>query len=117
MSGSATVAPKVLRLYRDVLRCHRERLPGPLQEMGNSYARDEFRRHRDGKTTKAQWQTFTLEWNRYLEMLTGKGDLPGGSGDIPDEALLSMNEEQQQRLQELKREAELARAKLFNPDI
>lgn len=98
----------VLGLYRAVLRCHAQRLPPPMRSMGDSYARDEFRRHRDAKppTTEAQWSEFVLEWTRYVRMLEGQADSPGFSGSMDDSVLKRMSPEQQLRLNLLKEEAE-----------
>ncbi len=109
---------QVLALYRQVLQIHRDKLPGPLRQLGNTYVRDEFKRHRDAKTTPEQWRQFFSEWEKYAGMLSGQADLPGGSGDIPDEVLLSMNEEQKERLKLLELEAAKARdAMLATPPL
>ncbi len=81
----------VLQLYRNIVRTHRNVLPPPLRAMGDTYARDEFRRHWTPKTTKSQWQAFVQEWQRYLSMLQGQADLQEQSGDIPDNVLDSLN--------------------------
>ncbi|KAK9813151.1 hypothetical protein WJX72_009882 [[Myrmecia] bisecta] len=107
------MAPKrvpraVLSLYASVLRCHRHMLPGPLRDMGNRYARDEFRRHRDANTTPGQWREFQAEWRKYVGMLAGTADVAGGSGDIPLDTLERMTPEQKQRLAVLQEEARRA---------
>ena len=95
-------------LYRAVLRCHAQRLPGPLRSLGDDYARDEFRRHRDAKppTTEAQWNSFGLEWAKYVTMMEGRGDDTGTTGSLDSRALERLSPEQQQRLKLLKEEAE-----------
>lgn len=82
--------------------------------MGDTYAKDEFRRHRDAKTTPAQWKAFTEEWQRYLSMLQGTADLPHSSGDIPDDVLNSLNADQQQQLARLREEAARAREEILS---
>ena len=99
----------VLQLYRDIVRAHRTQLPPPLRDMGDTYARDEFRRHWKPSTTQPQWQAFVQEWQRYLSMLRGQADLPEASGDIPDSVLESLNPEQKAQLARLKEEAVRAR--------
>ena len=101
-------------MYRDILRIHRQMLPGPLRSMGDVYARDEFRRHRDGRTTEAQWQAFVSEWRRYLDMLRGQADLPEGSGDIPPDVLAGLSPEQSARLEMLRQEAQRAREEILS---
>lgn len=56
-------------LYRQVLRVHRDKLPGPLRMLGDGYAAEEFRRHLKGKTTAAQWQEFGTQWQSYVSAL------------------------------------------------
>ena len=94
----------VLSLYRSILRCHRDKLPGPMRPMGDEYARDEFKRHWKEKTTPAQWKTFVAEWQRYLNMLEGRGDPQERSGSLDPGLVGSMSEEQRMRLDELKEE-------------
>jgi Complex1_LYR-like len=94
-----------LHLYRQIMRIHKDKLPGPFKELGNTYVRDEFRRHRTATTTPEQWKQFIGEWQKYADMLAGTADLPGASGSISDDVLLHMNAEQKQRLDMLKSEA------------
>ena len=49
----------VQRLYRRVLKLHRY-LPTELKKLGDEYAKDEFRRHRD--TDQIQAYEFMGEW-------------------------------------------------------
>mmetsp|Transcript_68077 Transcript_68077/g.215380 ORF Transcript_68077/g.215380 Transcript_68077/m.215380 type:complete len:111 (+) Transcript_68077:291-623(+) len=101
-SGARTV----LHLYREVLRTHRTKLPTPMRVLGDSYARDEFRRHKDFETTDKQWSEFIGEWRKYCDMLNGRADLPDTSGYIPEDALDNLSSEQRAQLEKLKREAE-----------
>ena len=80
----------VLQLYRNIVRTHRNVLPPPLRAMGDTYARDEFRRHWKPATTKSQWQAFVQEWQR------------------------SLNEEQKAQLARLKQEAVKAREAILS---
>lgn len=104
----------LLQLYRQILRAHASVLPPPLRVMGNSYAKEEFRRHRDAKTTPAQWSAFVQEWQRYLSMLRGNADLPEGSGDIPEDVLQSLSAEQKAQLARLQEEAARAREEILS---
>ena len=45
MSGSGAM----LRLYRDIFRLHRTRLPAQMRALGDEYVRSEFHAHRDAK--------------------------------------------------------------------
>ena len=106
MAQGRLQAGHVAALYRAVLRCNAQRLPPPLRTMGDGYARDEFRRHRDAQPppTEAQWNQFMLEWAKYVTMMEGRGD--GASGNIDDSVLSRMSDDQRQRLALLRQEAE-----------
>jgi hypothetical protein len=104
----------VLKLYRDIVRTHRNVLPPPLRAMGDIYARDEFRRHWKPQTTKSQWQAFVQEWQRYLSMLQGRADLEEQRGDIPENVLESLSAEQKAQLARLKEEALRAREAILS---
>lgn len=96
----------ILLLYRNILRLHRAKLPGPMRGLGDSYVSTEFRRHRDANppTTSAQWIEFSKQWRGYLDMLGGTADLPEGQS-IPDSILDDLTPEQQAQLARLKEEA------------
>lgn len=94
-------------LYRQVLRVHRYKLPGPLRMLGDGYAAEEFRRHLNGKTTAAQWQEFGTQWQAYVAALredTQQRHL------VADVVQLDLTADQRQQLEQLKRAAfDLAR--------
>jgi len=50
---------RVRLLYKTILRLHRG-LPKELQELGQKYVHDEFRRHKNCNAKEAK--TFMLEW-------------------------------------------------------
>ncbi|TPX53164.1 hypothetical protein SeMB42_g00941 [Synchytrium endobioticum] len=58
--------PPVLQLYREIRRLHR-RLPPAMRFLGNTYARDEFRRHKDAPPEYVHG--FTAEWETYRDKL------------------------------------------------
>lgn len=67
--GGAKVAQQVFShtqrvriLYKTILKLHRG-FPLELQALGDQYAKDEFRRHKDA--TPEQAQTFMKEWTNY----------------------------------------------------
>mmetsp|Transcript_5040 Transcript_5040/g.12815 ORF Transcript_5040/g.12815 Transcript_5040/m.12815 type:complete len:144 (-) Transcript_5040:47-478(-) len=98
----------ILGLYRQIMRAHYKQLPTPLRTLGDSYAREEFRRHLEGgKTTHSQWIAFGSEWSRYLSAIAPSAGAPlaSFSGDLSPELMGSMTPEQQMQLQQLKEEA------------
>ena len=120
MSSPSTrkaMAP-ILGLYRQILRAHYQQLPTPMRVLGDGYAREEFRRHLEGKTTEAQWIEFGAQWGKYLAQIapprgkesagpegaTARG--PNISGSLDAETVASMSEEQREQLRRLKAEAQ-----------
>jgi hypothetical protein len=77
--------------------------------LGDGYAREEFRRHLEAKTTQEQWLEFGSEWSKYLGAIDpqggDKGAAPNLSGELSAEVLESMTEEQRRMLDKLKEEA------------
>ncbi|XP_025425646.1 succinate dehydrogenase assembly factor 3, mitochondrial [Sipha flava] len=58
---------RVRILYKTILRLHRG-LPKELQELGQTYVRDEFRRHKNCNPKEAQ--IFMIEWSKYTLTLS-----------------------------------------------
>eukprot|EP00878_Enallax_costatus_P001487 GHUV01001638.1.p1 GENE.GHUV01001638.1~~GHUV01001638.1.p1 ORF type:complete len:126 (+),score=26.27 GHUV01001638.1:271-648(+) len=96
---------QLAQLYRSILRAHRDKLPGPLRMLGDSYASEEFRRHVKAKTTPAQWREFGKQWSAYVSMLEGSADLEHRSGDIPEQVLSALTAAQQEQLLKLQQAA------------
>ena len=109
-SGRAAAAP-IIRLYRQVLRVHRDKLPeGVMRSLGDGYATSEFRAHlSNSKTTKPQWKEFTRQWSDYVALLRGRGDDKaspvGNSGELAPDVFEALNAEQRRRMEQLKEEA------------
>ena len=103
MASKASVAA-LLAGYRTVLRVHRTRLPPPMRELGDQYARTEFRAWAAARAvTAAQWREFGDQWRRYVDMLLGVADtVQAASGDIPPEMLGQLNDEQKAQLERLR---------------
>ena len=111
MSSPSTrkaMAP-ILGLYRQILRAHYQQLPTPMRVLGDGYAREEFRRHLEAKTTREQWLEFGSEWSKYLGAIDPRGAdagaMPNLSGELAPEVVEAMTEEQRQMLQKLREEA------------
>ncbi|CAG7835247.1 unnamed protein product [Allacma fusca] len=65
---------RVLQLYKTILRLHRA-LPTELQELGNQYVRDEFRRHKG--IAPEHVAPFMMEWAQYCSSLAEQVGLKG----------------------------------------
>lgn len=96
---------QLVALYRQILRAHRDKLPGPLRALGDSYAGEEFRRHLKAKTTPKQWDEFGRQWYNYVSMLNGTADLEERSGDIPEDVQQQLTAEQRDQLAKLQQAA------------
>ena len=79
-----------------------------LREMGDSYARNEFKAHK--KAQIGQVKMFAKEWKEYaytIELQAGQG--PGAFGRHLDESkVMALNEEQKENLRRLEQEAKKA---------
>jgi hypothetical protein len=91
----------VLRLYRDILKEHRKKLPSMMQELGDSYVRNEWKLHK--QTTPASVKIFLREWENYLITLRAQKQVVGAN--IKQEKLSNLSEEQKRQLEKLKKEA------------
>jgi Complex1_LYR-like len=60
MASPSLHVTRVRSLYKAVLRLHRG-LPAELNELGNVYTRDEFKRHK--KCTPEEAHVFMVEWS------------------------------------------------------
>ncbi|KAJ1519703.1 hypothetical protein ONE63_004964 [Megalurothrips usitatus] len=95
---------RVKLLYKTILKLHRG-LPAELQAIGNSYTRDEFKRHKKCNTDEAA--VFMNEWTKYAidlsEQLGLRGPKTGRDiGEHLDEsALEQLRDEQIAQLYEL----------------
>lgn len=105
MASNAGFFRQLASLYRQILRAHREKLPGPLRALGDSYASEEFRRHLKAKTTPAQWREFGHQWSGYVSMLNGTADQEQRSGDIPEDVQAALTAEQREQLFKLQQAA------------
>lgn len=94
----------VTRLYRRVLRLQRQ-LPEALRELGDQYAKDEFRRNKDANQIQAF--EFMKEWTMYCE--TMERQLKVGAHrlgqDLEEDDIDSLTQEQLGQLYELQQEA------------
>uniref|UniRef100_A0A6M2DPL6 Succinate dehydrogenase assembly factor 3 n=1 Tax=Xenopsylla cheopis TaxID=163159 RepID=A0A6M2DPL6_XENCH len=101
---------RVRMLYKSILKLHRG-LPKELQELGDSYAKDEFKRHK--KCTPNEAVKFMTEWTKYAVDLSKQLRLgsqynqDGSIGQTLDKNILDMmKDEQLVQLYELKLAAE-----------
>ncbi|KAK5971257.1 Succinate dehydrogenase assembly factor mitochondrial [Trichostrongylus colubriformis] len=103
-----------LYLYKRILRLHCG-LPPPARLMGDSYVKDEFRRHKDASPEHTS--IFLNEWTSYCttlsKQLSTSGIVKGFIGkDLDPENLDSFAEEQLRQLLELKLESERMKSDL-----
>ncbi|XP_063217636.1 succinate dehydrogenase assembly factor 3, mitochondrial [Bacillus rossius redtenbacheri] len=95
---------RVRLLYKTILRLHRG-LPEELRKIGDGYARDEFKRHKQCNT--AETAVFMSEWTRYVILLAQQLGVRGPAtgarlGQNLEDALLDdMRDDQVQQLYDL----------------
>ena len=94
-----------LRLYRALLRSHRAVLPVVMRDLGDSYVREEFKRHKSAQPQHLN--AFFREWLHYLTQMNGQGQGSYGA-NLPDEYVSTLSSEQQQSLVQLRKETERA---------
>jgi hypothetical protein len=114
---------EALAVYARVLRSHRMHLPPPLRELGDGYARDEFRRlrtkHVKGEVDKQRWSEFLKQWHAYCDALSNdpassasseansSSPLEGlvdQSGNLRDDVVSLLSDDQRERLSKLRDE-------------
>lgn len=104
MTSGLNHVQRVRYLYKTILRLHRG-LPGELHSLGNTYVKDEFRRHKNCNPAEAA--CFMMEWTQYAVMLADQLGLKGpkfGSKlgiHLDNSTLEAMREDQIQQLYEL----------------
>ena len=54
MSGIVIPKVRVIRLYRNILREHKRKLPYEMKEIGDSFVKNEFRLHKSAKPAFVQ---------------------------------------------------------------
>ena len=94
-----------LSLYRRILKAHRRLLPPDLRRLGDSYARDEFLRHRSAD--KSFQDVFRAEWERYVATLEAQRQREGAvrGQDLPEERVARLSDNQLKQLALLRRES------------
>ncbi len=109
-SSARAAAQPILQLYRQILQVHKVKLAGPLREIGDDYVKSEFKQHlRSSKTTQAQWGQFVAQWKQYLSFIDGTADdkapMIQSTGELREEVLEAMSEDQRRRMEMLREEA------------
>uniref|UniRef100_A0A7S2T1P4 Succinate dehydrogenase assembly factor 3 n=1 Tax=Chloropicon primus TaxID=1764295 RepID=A0A7S2T1P4_9CHLO len=105
----------LLRLYARILRLHRSSLPLPLRDMGDQYVRQEFRSMWNLKDADMEkhYDEFSGQWEDYAKTLgtapqEGAGESVAErdvvSGDLKEETLKTLSDEQREQLKRLKDE-------------
>ncbi|XP_052864963.1 succinate dehydrogenase assembly factor 3, mitochondrial [Anopheles cruzii] len=98
---------KVKLLYKSILRMHRG-LPEALQDLGNKYVKEEFKRHKNCSVVESQ--LFINEWAEYALILAEQLGLRGKpvgmiGANLSEKQLQFFRDEQLSQLYELLQEA------------
>ena len=94
-----------LRLYRALLRSHRAVLPLVMRDLGDSYVREEFKRHKSAQPEHLN--AFFREWLHYLTCMNKQGEGSYGA-HLPEEYTTTLSTEQKQNLEQLRKETQRA---------
>ncbi|XP_033220490.1 succinate dehydrogenase assembly factor 3, mitochondrial [Belonocnema kinseyi] len=102
--NSLSHVQQVRRLYKTILRLHRE-LPEEVQPLGNNYVRDEFRRHKICTPTEAniflnEWADYAISLGKQLGLQGIKMAKPLGK-NLSTDNLERLRDEQVHQLYEL----------------
>ena len=106
---SSSNATKALKLYRSILRQHRKLPDVNMRVLGDQYVHHEFQQH--AKTTNPDHlKQFFFGWEQYLDILKRRTMSSSASNkikigiDIDNTIDESLNNEQKERLHQLKTE-------------
>ena len=89
-------------MYRRILKVHRQVLPSDLRVLGDSYAREEFVKHK--KASSEELQLFHTAWEDYVRTLEEQRGRVRGR-DLPEEKVERLSDSQLKQLALLRRES------------
>mmetsp|Transcript_52250 Transcript_52250/g.130158 ORF Transcript_52250/g.130158 Transcript_52250/m.130158 type:complete len:111 (+) Transcript_52250:96-428(+) len=101
--ASAFNKSSMLSLYRSVLRIHRRVLPQEMKELGDKYARSEFKAHKSAKI--GQVKQFVQQWKEYVYTLDIQAQKGAFGRDLDGSKLDKMSDEQKDQLKQLEEES------------
>mmetsp|Transcript_7830 Transcript_7830/g.18034 ORF Transcript_7830/g.18034 Transcript_7830/m.18034 type:complete len:111 (+) Transcript_7830:110-442(+) len=101
--ASAFNKTSMLNLYRSVLRIHKRVLPQEMKELGDMYARSEFKAHKSAKIS--QVKQFVQQWKEYVYTLDIQAQKGAFGKDLDATKLEKMNDEQRDQLKQLEEES------------
>lgn len=115
-----------LRLYKALLRSHKICLPVLMRELGDSYVREEFKRHKNA--SPEYLQSFFEQWLNYLQQMkqlhtnnhnnNNQININKIGNNLSPKQLQWLNNEQLQQLYQLKLETDkAAKAQVDNDNI
>ncbi|XP_045469701.1 succinate dehydrogenase assembly factor 3, mitochondrial [Harmonia axyridis] len=96
---------QVRLLYKVILKLNRG-LPSALKELGNTYVRDEFKRHKNcdqdqAKIFMTEWTNYALDLSNQLGVKGIKEGLSGVGKSLTEEELEKFNDDQILQLYDL----------------
>lgn len=100
-SAAAGSAHRALALFRTILRLHKQVLPASHRELGDKVVKSEFRAHASAKPEHVP--AFMRGWETYCDRLRKQTSEYGR--DLRADEERHLNEEQRQKLQELRGQA------------
>ena len=96
------VTRKALRLYRELLVLHSQKLPSAMKALGDMYVRKEFKTHMyKGNCSRTQFEQFLNAWKSYAETIRAQETVQGKALSAEQKRLL--NDSQRGQLEELEK--------------
>ena len=92
---------RALKLYRLILKEHRNKLPREMRTLGDTYVRAEFQQHKTAQPE--QLKMFFTAWENYLELLKRQEGTYGRALD--EDTASKLNDDQRSKLNDLKSQA------------
>ncbi|KAJ1473228.1 hypothetical protein T484DRAFT_1973508 [Baffinella frigidus] len=89
-------------LYRNVLKLHRRVLPQEMRDLGDKYARNEFKAHKTAKI--GQVKEFARQWKEYVFAIDQQSKQGKFGQDLDPQRALAMTQEQRESLDRLETE-------------
>lgn len=92
---------EILKLYKNILKIHKRKLPHEVRKFGDDYVRNEWKLHKN--VTPSNAVTFITQWKDYFKVLKSQPEVIGR--DLKPSQVESLGDEQKQQLNTLKEEA------------
>mmetsp|Transcript_3969 Transcript_3969/g.5614 ORF Transcript_3969/g.5614 Transcript_3969/m.5614 type:complete len:141 (+) Transcript_3969:84-506(+) len=105
-SSTVTRNTAAVKLYRDILRLHRQKTVGVNRQVADIFVKYEFKLHREAKEEFVN--DFLKQWTNYRNELAEKSTLESMARSISAAEIAMLSDEQLDAIDELKKATEKA---------